>query len=217
MSRPTWRGPLLRLVRRPTWRGPLRRPTWRGPLKKTDVERDAASAGTQKEIKMATAADTQDKDKKPAAPDATPVADQNPTEAELQDMINEVVGDADDNGTIDCLAFLTMIAGVPPSAGGPGCRLQVQATAQALQSTVQHAYNAYKTCSHCLFLPTKCLDIRPTGPAGRRSPGRTGRGSRLDAGGTAGVPQATGGCGGSKQAADQAPPWHDFRHHPSSH
>ena len=60
----------------------------------------------------ATAADTQDKDEKPAAKDATPAADkdeertadenadvmrslgQNSTEAELKDMINEVVGDA---------------------------------------------------------------------------------------------------------------------------
>ncbi|KAJ3382899.1 hypothetical protein HDU84_003964 [Entophlyctis sp. JEL0112] len=33
---------------------------------------------------------------------------QNPTEAELQDMINEV--DADGNGTIDCPEFLTMMA-----------------------------------------------------------------------------------------------------------
>ena len=33
---------------------------------------------------------------------------QNPTEAELQDMINEV--DADGNGTIDFPEFLTMMA-----------------------------------------------------------------------------------------------------------
>nr|XP_058159586.1 calmodulin-A-like [Dasypus novemcinctus] len=33
---------------------------------------------------------------------------QNPTEAELQDMINEV--DADGNGTVDFLEFLTMMA-----------------------------------------------------------------------------------------------------------
>ena len=33
---------------------------------------------------------------------------QNPTEAELQDMINE--GDADGNGTIDFPEFLTMMA-----------------------------------------------------------------------------------------------------------
>ncbi len=33
---------------------------------------------------------------------------QNPTEAELQDMINEV--DADGNGTIDFTEFLTMMA-----------------------------------------------------------------------------------------------------------
>lgn len=42
---------------------------------------------------------------------------QNPTEAELQDMINEV--DADGNGTIDFHEFLTLMArkmkvGVPP-------------------------------------------------------------------------------------------------------
>ena len=34
---------------------------------------------------------------------------QNPTEAELQDMINEV--DADGNGTVDFPEFLTMMAG----------------------------------------------------------------------------------------------------------
>jgi Ca2+-binding EF-hand superfamily protein len=37
---------------------------------------------------------------------------QNPTEAELQDMINEV--DADGNGTIDFPEFLTMMARFVP-------------------------------------------------------------------------------------------------------
>ena len=70
--------------------------------------------------------------------------------------------------------------GAPP-AGGPGCCPQAQATAQALQGTVQHAYNSDEIFSQCLFLPTKCLDTRPTGPKGRRSPGPTGRGWRLEA------------------------------------
>ena len=71
-------------------------------------------------------------DEKPATKDATSAADedeeravderadmirslgQNLTETQLQDMINEVVGNTEDNGTIDFPKSLTMMAGVPP-------------------------------------------------------------------------------------------------------
>ncbi len=48
---------------------------------------------------------------------------QNPTEAELQDMINEV--DADGNGTIDFPEFLTMVA---PRSPAPSLRQFVDGT-----------------------------------------------------------------------------------------
>ena len=91
---------------------------------------------------------------------------QNPTEAELQDMINEVVEDAEDNVTINFPESLTMMAGVPP-------RLEDQAAAyksklQSRLSKVQFSMRTMPTkyCPNAYFYQPSAWILVPPDPRG---------------------------------------------------
>lgn len=100
---------------------------------------------------------------------------QNPTEAELQDMINEV--DADGNGTIDFPEFLTMMA--RKKSAKPALRALTAAALHTLRlinaqrggvsdSTGEHAFRAtHQLVGHGVF------------GVERRESGRTGGGERV--------------------------------------
>uniref|UniRef100_A0A6Q2X9B2 Calmodulin 1b n=1 Tax=Esox lucius TaxID=8010 RepID=A0A6Q2X9B2_ESOLU len=66
---------------------------------------------------------------------------QNPTEAELQDMINEV--DADGNGTIDFPEFLTMMARKMKDTDS--------------EEEIREAFRSFQTFQQCIAGLTSCV------------------------------------------------------------